>query len=50
MEFIDVDIGIFRDKVSDVQQAMLDKNEAIRGLYAYIQKVNEKYTEKKTVQ
>ena len=43
VEFIDVDVEIFKDKVSDVQQEMLDENENIRDLYAYIQSVNEKY-------
>ncbi len=43
VEFIDVDVEIFKDKVSDVQQEMLDENENIRALYAYIQSVNEKY-------
>ena len=41
--FIDVDVQLFKNKVSDVQQEMLDANESIRGLYEHIQEVNAKY-------
>ncbi len=43
VEFIDVDVQAFKDKVSTVQQDMLDENESIRDLYDHIQQVNEKY-------
>ena len=43
VEFIDVDVQAFKDKVSSVQQEMLDENESIRDLYDHIQQVNEKY-------
>lgn len=42
--FIDVDVQLFKNKATDVQQEMLDKNESIRDLYDHIQEVNEKFT------
>lgn len=43
VEFIDVDVQLFKDKVSNVQDDMLAENENIRDLYEHIQKVNETY-------
>lgn len=43
--FIDVDVQAFKDKVSNVQQDMLDKNDKIQDIYDYIQVVNKKYEE-----
>ena len=43
VEFIDVDVQAFKDKVSGVQQEMLDENPHIRDLYDHIQKINAKY-------
>lgn len=45
VEFIDVDIQQFRDKVAGVQQDMLDANPDIQELYDHIQQVNEKYAQ-----
>lgn len=45
VEFIDVDVQTFRDKVAGVQQDMLDENKHIQELYDHIQQVNEKYTQ-----
>lgn len=45
VEFIDVDVQAFKDKVADVQQEMLDANPDIRELYDHIQEVNEKYAQ-----
>lgn len=45
VEFIDVDVEAFKDKVSGVQQEMLDENPNIRELYDHIQKINEKYAQ-----
>ncbi len=45
VEFIDVDVEVFRDAVSNVQQEMLDANPAIQDLYDHIQSVNDKYKE-----
>lgn len=45
VEFIDVDVQVFKDKVSSVQQDMLDENPDIRELYDHIQEVNEKYAQ-----
>lgn len=44
VEFIEVDVQLFKDKVADVQQEMLDDNPNIQDLYDHIQEVNEKYT------
>ena len=45
VEFIDVDVEVFKDKVSQVQQDMLDDNPNIRELYAHIQEINKKYAQ-----
>ena len=45
VEFIDVDIQAFKDKVSGVQEDMLEDNENIRDIYDHIQEVNAKYTD-----
>lgn len=42
-EFIYPDINLFKDKVSNVQQEMLDANPDIQNLYDHIQMYNEKY-------
>lgn len=43
VEFIYPDINLFKDKVSNVQQEMLDANQDIQDLYDHIQMYNEKY-------
>lgn len=43
VEFIDVDVQVFKDAVSGVQQEMLEDNPAIDELYEHIQIVNQKY-------
>ncbi len=43
VEFIYPDINLFKDKVSNVQQEMLDANPDIQNLYDHIQMYNEKY-------
>lgn len=43
VEFIDVDIQAFKDKVTGVQQDMLKNNPKIVELYDFIQTVNKKY-------
>lgn len=45
VEFIDVDIQLFKDKVADVQEDMLAENESIRDLYDHIQTINEQYAD-----
>lgn len=45
VEFIEVDVQAFKDKVVDVQQDMLDANPDIQDLYDHIQEVNEKYAQ-----
>ena len=45
VEFIYPDINLFKDKVSNVQQEMLDANPDIRDLYDHIQMYNEKYAD-----
>ena len=43
---VEVIVGVvqaFKDKVSNVQQDMLDDNPDIQELYDHIQKINEKY-------
>lgn len=45
VEFIEVDVQAFKDKVSGVQQEMLDENPDIQELYDHIQEVNEKYAQ-----
>ncbi len=41
--FIEPDINIFKDKVKNVQQEMLDDNPNIQDLYDHIQQYNEMY-------
>lgn len=43
VEFIDVDVQAFRDKVVSVQQDMLEENPNIVEIYEHIQQVNKKY-------
>lgn len=43
--FIDVDISEFSNKVSNVQQEMLDANPDIQDLYDHIQAINAEYEE-----
>lgn len=43
VEFIDVDVQQFKDKVAGVQEEMLENNENIRDLYDHIQEINKKY-------
>lgn len=43
VEFIYPDINLFKDKVSNVQQEMLDANPDIQNLYDHFQMYNEKY-------
>ena len=43
VEFIYPDINLFKDKVSNVQQEMLDANPDIQDLYDHIQMYNGKY-------
>ena len=45
VEFVEVDVQLFKDKVSDVQEEMLSENEAIRDLYDHIQEVNAQYAD-----
>lgn len=45
VEFIEVDVQLFKNKVANVQQDMLDENPNIQELYEHIQEVNAKYTE-----
>lgn len=43
--FIEPDISLFKEKVKDVQQEMLDANPNIQDLYDHIQKYNAMYEE-----
>lgn len=47
VEFIYPDINLFKEKVSNVQQEMLDANPDIQDLYDHIQEYNEKYADTK---
>ena len=47
VEFIYPDIDLFKKKVSNVQQEMLDANPDIRDLYDHIQTYNEQYADTK---
>ena len=40
--FIETDMELFQQKVSAVQQNMLDENKSIRSFYEHIQEVNKK--------
>ena len=46
VQFIDVDVQLFKDAVSNVQQEMLDNNPSIQDLYDHIQEINKQYEEK----
>ena len=43
VEFIDVDVQVFKEAVADVQAEMLEANPRIRDLYDHIQTVNADY-------
>lgn len=43
VEFIDVDIEAFKEKVLPLHEEMLKENPKIRAFYEHIQKMNEKY-------
>lgn len=43
VEFMDVDVQVFKDAVANVQQDMLDSNPNIVDLYNHIQEVNAQY-------
>ena len=43
VEFMDVDVQVFKDAVADVQQDMLDSNPNIVDLYNHIQEINAQY-------
>lgn len=45
VEFIDVDVQVFKDAVSNVQQEMLDDNPNIQDIYDHIQEINAQYEE-----
>lgn len=42
VQFIEVDVDAFKDKVLPLHEEMLEKNEDIRDFYEYIQEINEK--------
>lgn len=42
VEFIDVDVARFREKVADVQNQMLEDNPKIVDIYHHVQEVNAK--------
>jgi len=46
VEFIEVDVQEFKDKVVGVQKEMLEDNPDITDMYEHIQEVNKKYEEK----
>ena len=45
VEFIDVDVQAFKDKVAGVQDDMLADNSHIQDIYDHIQEINAKYTD-----
>lgn len=45
VEFIEVDVDAFKEKVLPLHEEMLEKNEDIRDFYEYIQEINEKAAE-----
>lgn len=45
VEFIQVDVSAFQEKVLPLHEVMLEKNADIRSLYTHIQEINEKYTQ-----
>ena len=42
VEFIDVDVSSFREKVADVQNQMLEDNPKIVDIYSHVMEVNAK--------
>lgn len=46
VEFIDVDIEPFREKVKGVQQDMIERNPGIKDMYEHIQEVNKEFDSK----
>ncbi len=45
VEFIDVDVQVFKDAVADVQAEMLEENPIIQDVYDHIQEINAQYGE-----
>ena len=45
VEFINVDIDVFKDKVEPLHEEMLEENEDIRELYEHIQEINAQYAD-----
>lgn len=45
VEFIDVDINTFKEKVEPLHEEMLEENEDIGDLYDHIQEINAQYAE-----
>lgn len=45
VEFINVDIDVFKDKVEPLHEEMLEENEDIRDLYEHIQEINAQYAD-----
>ena len=45
VEFIDVDVDLFKKKVLPLHEKMLKENPAIRDVYEHIQKANEQRKE-----
>lgn len=50
VEFINVDIEPFKEKVESLHEEMLAENEAIVDIYNHIQKINEQYADEGGVQ
>ncbi len=48
VQFINVDVELFRDKVADVQGKMLESNPNIKDIYEHIQEVNEQFAKEDT--
>ncbi|MGM9649985.1 MAG: TRAP transporter substrate-binding protein [Butyricicoccaceae bacterium] len=48
VEFIEVDVQLFKDAVANVQQEMLEENPKIQELYDHIQDVNASFEEEAT--
>ncbi|MBR3456844.1 MAG: TRAP transporter substrate-binding protein, partial [Selenomonadaceae bacterium] len=47
VEFIDVDMAPFREKMMDLQKEILKNNPSIRDFYDHIQEINERNKEAK---
>ena len=45
VEFINVDIDVFKEKVEPLHEEMLEENEDIRDLYDHIQEINAQYAD-----